>query len=82
MVPNVVTVEVIGPHSVRLTFHDGVRKRASLLPLLKGTIFQPLLDPDFFSQVLLDPVSCTVVWPNGADVAPDTLYTTREEAEA
>jgi len=81
MIPHVVAVEVTGPHSLRLTFRDGVQRRVNLLPLLKGPIFQPLLDPDFFGQVLLDPVAGTIVWPNGADVAPETLYVMPEEAE-
>ena len=81
MIPHVVAVEVTGPHSLRLTFRDGIQRRVNLLPLLKGPIFQPLLDPDFFGQVLLDPVAGTVVWPNGADVAPETLYALPEEAE-
>lgn len=81
MIPHVVAVEVTGPHSLRLTFRDGVQRRVNLLPLLKGPIFQPLLDPDFFGQVLLDPVAGTIVWPNGADVAPETLYAMPEEAK-
>jgi hypothetical protein len=81
MIPHVVAVEVSGPHSVRLKFRDGVRKRVNLLPLLKGPIFRALHDPDYFGQVLLDPVAGTIVWPNGADIAPETLYSMPEEVE-
>ena len=79
MIPRVKEVEVVGPHSLRLTFHDGATKRVNLLPLLQGPIFQPLLQPSYFGQVLLDPVAGTVVWPNGADIAPETLYGLPEE---
>jgi len=79
MVPHVVAVELTGPHSLQLTFRDGTRKRVNLLPLLIGPVFQPLHDPDFFGRVLLDPVAGTIVWPNGADVAPETLYAMPEE---
>lgn len=81
MIPRVTTVEVSGPYSLRLTFHDGVRKQVNLLGLLRGPIFEPLLEPGFFRQVLLDPVAGTVVWPNGADVAPETLYGLPEELD-
>src|SRR5581483_421158 len=70
----VVGVEVAGPHVLDLRFKDGTRKRVDLLPLLEGPIFEPLRAPTFFAQVLLDPVAGTVVWPNGADIAPETLY--------
>jgi hypothetical protein len=33
-----------------------------------------LLDPVLFAQVAIDPVWHTVVWPNGADLAPEFLY--------
>jgi len=36
--------------------------------------FIPLKDPDFFSQVRVDPEAGTVVWPNGVDLDPDVLY--------
>lgn len=66
-------LEVVGPHSLRLTFNDGLRKRVNALPLLSGPVFEPLRDPAYFGQVLLDPVAGTVVWPNGADLAPEAL---------
>ena len=67
-------VEVSGPHSLRLEFDDGLRKSVNVLPLLRGPVFEPLLDPAFFRLVLLDPVAGTVVWPNGADLAPEALH--------
>ncbi|SRR6266446_3818407 len=70
----VVKAETSGPHSLNVTFKDGTRKQVDILPLLKGPVFEPLRDPVFFARVLLDPVAGTVVWPNGADIAPEALY--------
>ncbi len=70
----VVKAKVSGPHSLDLAFKDGTRKRVNLLPLLEGQIFEPLRYPAFFARVTLDRVAGTVVWPNGADVAPEALY--------
>ena len=67
-------VEVCGPHSLRVVFNDGVAKRVNLLRLLEGPVFEPLRDPAYFGRVLLDPVAGTVVWPNGADLAPEAIY--------
>lgn len=80
MIPRVVAVEITGPHSLKLTFRDGVEKQIDLLPLLVGPVFQPLRDPSYFRQVLLDPVTGTIIWPNGADIAPETLYALPSEA--
>jgi len=70
----VVKAHVSGPHSLDVTFKDGTRKRIDLRPLLDGPVFEPLRDPAFFARVVLDPVAGTLVWPNGADIAPETLY--------
>jgi len=78
----VVKAVAAGGHSLDLTFKDGTRKRVNLLPLLDGPIFVPLQDPEYFARVELDSVAGTVVWPNGADIAPETLYDLPAEGKA
>jgi hypothetical protein len=73
MILRITEVEVCGPQSLRLTFNDKTTKVVNLLPLLRGPVFEALRDPAYFSQVKLDPVCGTVVWPNGADFAPEAL---------
>lgn len=81
MILHILEVEVCGPHSLHLLFDDGTNKRVNVLPLLRGRIFEPLHDPAYFSRVTIDPVGGTVVWPNGADFAPEALYTLEPEPE-
>jgi hypothetical protein len=63
-------------HVLALTFADGTTKEVDMLPFLRpGGIFEPLIkDLALFRQVQVDDDSWTIVWPNGADFAPDTLY--------
>lgn len=56
-------------------------ERVNLLSLLDGPVFDPLRAPAFFAQVKLDAVAGTVVWPNGAGVAPETLYELASETK-
>ena len=74
MVLHIDKAEVCGPFTMDLTFSDGTRKRVDVRPLLEGPNFEPLHDPAFFAQGVVDPVCGTVVWPNGADFAPEALY--------
>jgi hypothetical protein len=78
-VVRVTAVELVGPHSLSLRFNDGASRRVDLLPELEGPVFEPLRDPAYFSRVVLDPVAGTVVWPNGADFAPEFLHELPEE---
>jgi uncharacterized protein DUF2442 len=43
-------------------------------------VFEPLRDPAYFATVQLDPELGTISWPNGADVAPETLHLWVSEA--
>jgi hypothetical protein len=60
---------------VLLTFNDGTHKRVNLRALLRGPVFEPLHDPEYFRALTVDPIAGTITWPNGADIAPETLYT-------
>jgi hypothetical protein len=70
----VVEISWAGGTRLRLAFNDGQRKLVDLRPLLEGPVFEPLRVPEAFSRVGLDYVCGTVVWPNGADLAPEALH--------
>jgi Protein of unknown function (DUF2442) len=74
MILRILGAEVRGSHHLELSFTDGARGVVDVEPLLSGPVFEPLRDPGYFSKVALDPVCGTVVWPNGADFAPEALY--------
>ncbi len=78
MILHVTEARVCGPSRLALAFNDGTRKTVDLAPLLSGPVFEPLRDPGYFARVQLDPVCGTVVWPNGADLAPEALHALAE----
>lgn len=73
MILRITTAEVTGPTCLSLTFNDGTRKTVDVAPLLDGPVFEPLREASYFAQATLDRVCGTVVWPNGADFAPEVL---------
>ena len=80
-IPRVVAAQVCGAFSLLVDFDDGMSKQVDLRPLLNGPIFEPLRDPDAFANVRVDHEAGTIVWPNGADVAPETLYSLPDERD-
>lgn len=74
MILRIVESEVCGPSCLRLVFNNGTSKTVDVRPLLDGPIFEPLRDPSFFARAELDQACGTVVWPNGADFAPEALF--------
>jgi hypothetical protein len=74
MILRILKAEVSGPYLLRLAFNDGTRKTVDIRPLLSGPVFEPLRDPSYFARVELDSACGTVVWPNGADFAPEALH--------
>jgi hypothetical protein len=74
MILRIVKSEVRGPYKLQLTFNNGTHKTVDLRPLLQGPIFEPLRDAAYFSLGRVDPVCGTIMWPNGADFAPEALY--------
>lgn len=74
-VVDVISVEVVEGFRVRLVFEDGVEGMVDLSHHLEGPVLGSLRkDYDLFRSVRVDRDAGTIVWPNGADIAPDTLY--------
>jgi len=61
--------------TVHVVFTDDSERELDLTSHLWGPVFEPLRnDPQLFAQVYVDPIGQTLAWPNGADIAPETLY--------
>jgi Protein of unknown function (DUF2442) len=62
-------------YSVHVHFEDGLIADVDLSYLLGyGGVFEPLRDLEYFRQLRADGEAGTIVWPNAADIAPETLY--------
>jgi hypothetical protein len=73
MLPRITAARYVNGFVVWLRFGDGSEGTVDLSQELVGKIFAPLRDQKFFSQVTLHPELRTLVWPNGADFAPEFL---------
>lgn len=78
--PIVVGAEYRGGYRIHVTFNDDTAKTIDFTDWLNGPIFEPLKNVDYFRQFFVD--GWTVAWPNGADIAPETLYDARAAEEA
>jgi hypothetical protein len=67
-------VKVVGDHRLWLRFEGGAEGELDFSDRVWRGVFEPLADPEFFSRVELDSELGTTVWPNGADIAPETLH--------
>jgi hypothetical protein len=74
MIPRVVRAVYVEDFILRISFNDGTEGEIDFSGELKGEIFEPLRDPAFFRQYAVHPELHTIVWPNGADFAPELLY--------
>ena len=70
--PVVTRASLCGEFSLRLVFNDGVEGVVDFSDWLSGPVFEPLKDPVYFSRFFIE--GGTVAWPNGADIAPETLH--------
>jgi hypothetical protein len=71
---DVIDARHVREYVVWLRFEDGTEGEVDLRLSLRGPVFEPLRDIEYFKQVRVDPELGTIVWPNGADIAPETLY--------
>ena len=74
MLPRLRKAESRGDYRIWLQFADGVEGETDLESELWGEMFEPLKDKALFKAFCVDPELATLVWPNGADLAPEFLY--------
>ena len=71
---HVITAEHVSDYAIRITFRDGTTGEIDLSAELTGPMFEPLREPAAFKRFMVHPEFHTLVWPNGADLAPEFLY--------
>ncbi len=70
----IIEAEYLGEYKIRLTFNNGKTKDVDLKGKLNGEVFRPLQNKNIFMQFNVDKELGTIVWPNGTDIAPYSLY--------
>jgi hypothetical protein len=74
MILHITAVEYLHDYKLAVTFDNGRSGVADLADALGRGVFQPLQDKEQFRRVRVDDELQTVVWPNGADLAPEYVY--------
>jgi hypothetical protein len=73
-------IKFLKPYSYFIEFDNGLKGTVDFEHLLdKGPIFSPLKNIRLFRSARIE--GGTISWPNGADVAPETLYEAIQKKE-
>jgi hypothetical protein len=80
LLPTVIEAEYRTDYSIRLKFNDGIEETIDFAQWLEGPVFEPLKDVGYFQRFFLE--GGTVTWPNGADIAPETLHKLAKSRQA
>ena len=74
MILHINEAKYLNDYKVQVLFNDGRSGVADLFEVLHGPVFDPLKDKKLFAQLRVDDEISTIVWPNGADLAPESVY--------
>ena len=74
MLPKLREAKYRGDYRIWLKFADGMEGEVDLESEFWGEVFEPLKEKARFATFSLDKELETIVWPNGADFAPEFLY--------
>tara|TARA_R110002033_G_scaffold45848_2_gene90025 strand:+ start:34567 stop:34815 length:249 start_codon:yes stop_codon:yes gene_type:complete len=67
------SAKYLSGYKLWIAFDDGTSGEVDLTNELKGSMFEPLKGLAEFQNVSVDPELETIIWPNGADLAPEFL---------
>jgi len=74
MILHITEAKYLTDYKVQVSFNDGKEGVADLSDVLRGPVFNPLKDKKLFAQLRVDEELATISWPNGADLAPESVY--------
>ncbi len=74
MTPRLARATYLHDYKIHVTLDDGREGVIDLEGELWGEVFEPLEDTDVFRSFRMDTELDTIVWPTGADLAPEFLY--------
>lgn len=74
--PDVLSVRPLGGYRLRLRFDDGTEGDVDIARIIGefAGMFARVRQPSYFAKVRVDRQLGTISWPNGADIAPETLF--------
>ena len=75
----VVSAEYVKNYEIRLRFNDGEQRTVDFSRWLNGEVFKPLAAKREFKRFFIS--GGTICWPNGADIAPETLRASKGVAK-
>jgi hypothetical protein len=79
VLPAVISADYAGNFCIRVRFNDETERVVDCRHWLVGPVFEPLKDEAYFRRFFVE--GGTLNWPNGADIAPETLYAFRDQTQ-
>jgi len=74
LTPDIAEVIPVSHGVLRVVFADGLSAEIDVLERMRGPVFDHARTRAGFAEARRDAETGTVVWPGGADLAPDVLY--------
>jgi hypothetical protein len=75
MLKDIIAVKALDNYQLYLRFEDNQEGIINIQQQIEfNGVFEPLRNPEYFAQVVVNSEIGTIQWPNGADLDPDVLY--------
>ncbi|MDG5813943.1 DUF2442 domain-containing protein [Chitinispirillales bacterium ANBcel5] len=71
---HITKAEYLAEYKIKVSFNNGHSGIVDLKHHLNGDMFEPLKEIEQFKNFRVDPEIETIVWENGADLAPEFLF--------
>ena len=74
MMLHIKNARYVDDYKIEVWFNNGRKGTADLSESLTGEMFEPLREKSLFSRFHVDEELETIVWQNGADLAPEYIF--------